>query len=535
MSAEEHAAARVRLAAAAAADAAARWSKVDPANIGRTWTAQVPGTLTVVSASQLAAAGSAEDYLDEFAEPSDVEVDPHAYAGVASDGGSLASLLYQPAITALMSIGSGASVERALAGGGATLDMLVRTQVADAGRAADQAALTARTEVTGYVRQIVGNTCARCTILAGRFYRWNAGFQRHPRCDCTHVPATRAQWREQGRFHDARDVYDRLSVAERQRAGWSLADQKAIDEGADLIHVTNMKGVTTAGSRRAAGKLTTDQIYKLAGNSRDEAIRLLRSNGYLRGAPVRVTPAAPAPVVTAKTRLQSQLNMSPSATRQLGGGDIADTSLLTFDDGTQAVEKVYGRRVPGSVAEIAHELDAEELGALVVEAVGIRAPAVARGADNRLLMEYLDGDVGAEIVGWGDDVPRSIGESDDGRLMGLADVLMGHSDRHVGNWIRRPDGHLAAIDHGAAFQYNDTIFPGMSSPFGRYLRGYDHMRIIISRTIDLHPDDVAAIRRRLTALRGEFAGRRRVTWYDAMMRLLGEVESGATGTRRRLT
>src|SRR4029078_24859 len=133
-------------------------------------------------------------YLDEFAPLADVEVDPAGFAGRASDGGNLASLLYQPAITALMSIGSGAAVDRALAGGRANLDMIVRTQVADAGRGADQAALTARPQVQGYVRQIVGATCSRCVILAGRFYRWNAGFQRHPRCDCIHVPANRAQW-----------------------------------------------------------------------------------------------------------------------------------------------------------------------------------------------------------------------------------------------------------------------------------------------------------------------------------------------------
>lgn len=75
-------------------------------------------------------------------------------------------------------------------------------------------------------------------------------------------------------------------MAERQRAGWSLADQRAIDEGADLIRVTNMKGVTSTGTRRSLGRLTPDQIYKQAGNNRDEAIRLLRQNGYLTGAPV---------------------------------------------------------------------------------------------------------------------------------------------------------------------------------------------------------------------------------------------------------
>jgi hypothetical protein len=283
---EQHAAARQRVVTATAAVAADRWAQVDPAAIARSWTAQLPTLTAAVSAAQFSVADAAEDYLDEFAPLADVEVDPAGFAGRASDGGNLASLLYQPAITALMSIGSGAGVDRALAGGRANLDMIVRTQVADAGRGADQAALTARPQVQGYVRQIVGATCSRCVILAGRFYRWNAGFQRHPRCDCIHVPANRAQWRETGRFHDPQQVYDSLSTAQRQRAGWSLADQKAIAEGADLTFTTNMKGVTSAGTRRSAGKLTPDQIYKRAGNNRDEAIRLLRQNGYLRGSPV---------------------------------------------------------------------------------------------------------------------------------------------------------------------------------------------------------------------------------------------------------
>lgn len=283
---DQHAAARQRIAAATAAVAADRWAQVDPAAIARSWTAQLPTLTAAVSASQFSVADEAEDYLDEFADSVDVQVDPRAFAGTASDGGTLAGLLYQPAINALMAIGSGATVDRALAGGRASLDMIVRTQVADAGRGADQAALTVRPQVQGYVRQIVGATCSRCVILAGRFYRWNAGFQRHPRCDCIHVPANRAQWREAGRFHDPQQVYDGLSAAERQRAGWSLADQRAIAEGADLTFVTNMKGVTTAGTRRSAGKLTPDQIYKRAGGNRDEAVRLLRQNGYLRGAPV---------------------------------------------------------------------------------------------------------------------------------------------------------------------------------------------------------------------------------------------------------
>src|SRR5690606_16892226 len=83
----------------------------------------------------------------------------------------------------------GRSLREALAIGQATLDMIVRTQVADAGRVADGVALAARRRAGGYVRMVVGATCDRCIILAGRWYRWNQGFQRHPRCDCIHIPA----------------------------------------------------------------------------------------------------------------------------------------------------------------------------------------------------------------------------------------------------------------------------------------------------------------------------------------------------------
>ena len=348
---DEHADLRKRIAVATAAVAADRWAQVDPSSISRSWAAQLPTMTASVSAAQFAVADEAEDYLDEYAEPAGVMVDPQGFAGQASDGGALASLLYQPAINALMAIGSGASVDRALAGGGASLDMIVRTQVADAGRAADQAALTTRPQVQGYVRQIVGATCARCTILAGRFYRWNAGFQRHPRCDCTHVPANRAQWRETGRFHDPQQVYDSLSVAQRQRAGWSLADQQAISDGADLIATTNMKGVTTAGTRRSVGKLTPDQIYKRAAGNRDEAIRLLRQNGYLRGAPVVRVPVRRGDLVTAANRPAAGAAKATTAKARTSAVrpvlEQARTAKAVTSAFTAEVQRITGRKVYG--------------------------------------------------------------------------------------------------------------------------------------------------------------------------------------------
>lgn len=185
--AREHAAARRRLAGAAAGEAARLWGLVDPARIGASWLRLLPRLLLVLVGAQQAAAGRADGYLDEVLDAqgidpdADARVAPTALAGVASDGRDLPDLLYRPVIGTLTAISRGAAVDRALAGGAAGLDMIVRTQVADAGRVADQVALVARRQATGYVRMLVGGSCSRCAILAGRRYGWSAGFRRHPR------------------------------------------------------------------------------------------------------------------------------------------------------------------------------------------------------------------------------------------------------------------------------------------------------------------------------------------------------------------
>jgi hypothetical protein len=243
-------------------------------------------------------------------------VAPQAFAGIASDGRDLLSLLYQPSIATLTALATRASLPDALATGYASLDMIVRTQVADAGRGADQVATTANNSLDGYTRVTSGKTCNRCIILAGRFYAYNAGFRRHPRCDCRHVPTSEAR---AGRvLTDPRAVYEGMSKAERTAAGWTKHEQDALDEGADIFAVTNARNkrnvVYTAGGKeytreattrsgrfggydydpatgrfvrrtRAQGarkerRLTVDQIFEDA-KSREEMLALLRKHAYL--------------------------------------------------------------------------------------------------------------------------------------------------------------------------------------------------------------------------------------------------------------
>jgi hypothetical protein len=183
----DHAGFRRRLAVAVADEAGRMWQQVDPGRIRESWTATLTRLLVLLTGAQRAAAGQADDYLGQVLDAQGIDstrqgrVAAAQLSGVASDGRPLDTLLYQPVITALDTIGRGVGADRALASGGVVLDLIVRTQVADAGRVADQVAMVARPRASGYVRMLVGRSCSRCAILAGRRYGWSAGFQRHPR------------------------------------------------------------------------------------------------------------------------------------------------------------------------------------------------------------------------------------------------------------------------------------------------------------------------------------------------------------------
>lgn len=288
-SAERQALARRTTAAVTAA-----WKRVEAHNIGRSWSALLPVVTALVGAAQLDAAATADVYLDRLAAAYDV--DPAAagrmraemLAGVASDGRRLDSLLYRPAVTALRTIARGGTVAQGLTAGQFTAGLIVRTQVADTGRAADLTALAARHTMTGYVRVLSLPSCSRCVILAGRRYRWNAGFQRHPRCDCVHlaVPSASAA---NPLLTQPRAYFESLTTA-RQNELLGEAGAAAVREGADMARVVNARrGMQTATDGRlytteAAGRrprLMPEQILLDARGDRAEALRLLRLHGYL--------------------------------------------------------------------------------------------------------------------------------------------------------------------------------------------------------------------------------------------------------------
>lgn len=286
-----HARRQVALARRAALEAARLWARVDRSLIAASWLASLPAAVQVVGSAQAIAAASAgvylDDLLDEYGLSAGAEgrVVAESFAGVASDGRDLTRLLYQPAITALTAVKGGAGEARAMAAGRFTLDTIVRSQVADAGRSADGVALAARPQLAGYVRMVVGGTCPRCLILAGRFYRWNQGFQRHPRCDCRHIPAS--EDRAGDLATDPKAAFAAMPAEEQVRV-FGKAGAEAIRDGADMARVVNARrGMQVVGERlfttEAAGRrprLMPEQIYRDA-RDREDAIRLLRLHRYI--------------------------------------------------------------------------------------------------------------------------------------------------------------------------------------------------------------------------------------------------------------
>lgn len=288
--AERHAARQAGLARRAAGELAQLWRRVDRDHISASWRSLLPHALVILSAAQMTAAGTADLYVSDAAAAQRARAVPEglinrgAFGGIASDGRPLASLLYQPAITALEQIGGGASVASAMSAGSFTLDLIARTQVVDAGRVADGVALTSRPQLAGYVRVVVGKTCARCLVLAGKHYRWNAGFARHPRCDCRHVPVAE--------LTDADVTNPKAYFSSLDHRGQDellgKAGAAAVRDGADIAKVVNARrGIYTADgrlfTREAAGvrpRIMPEQIMRDA-TDRDDAIRLLKLHGYI--------------------------------------------------------------------------------------------------------------------------------------------------------------------------------------------------------------------------------------------------------------
>ncbi len=311
-----HQEARQRLAEATARAARQSWRQIDRDNIYTSWLGLLARVLAVVSGGQMAAAQTTEQWLERLLgtdpeQPQSDRLNPASLAGVDGGGRPLADVLMAPMWAALRLVTQGTPVAQSMAHGQALLDVVVRTAVADAGRAADSVGMISRPGVTSYIRVVEGGACSRCLILAGREYGVSNAFARHPRCQCGMEPVTRDH---KPTAQDPRKVFADMSEAQRKKT-FGEAAVKAIDAGADIAQVVNARrGMATATAfgrtvqatsegitrRGIAGKrlknfekvpgqryrvsrtprLMPEEIFRLA-DDREHAVRLLRQHSFI--------------------------------------------------------------------------------------------------------------------------------------------------------------------------------------------------------------------------------------------------------------
>lgn len=306
----EHRAKLARFTLATMLAARRLWARAEEADLDGTYPAgQV---LALLMAGQLAAATEGVAFVPLVLDEQGVDPDqiakptPRGLVGVTSSGYPLDFLAAAPLLRAKALIGRGWPASDAIESAGKYLDGIVQTQLADAARDGESIAMAATPAARGYVRHLNLPSCKDCAVLAGRFYRWSDGFDRHDNCDCVHLPANHPD-----AFRDLMDT--KKLIEDGQVTGLSEADTKAIVEhGADPGRVINAArrtsraqmphhlvpqatvsrkiteaGTITPGPRRgrrteyAQPRLRPESIYDIAKGDRRKALALLKENGYI--------------------------------------------------------------------------------------------------------------------------------------------------------------------------------------------------------------------------------------------------------------
>jgi hypothetical protein len=337
------------------------WRSLDPSDLSGSWERQAGSFLKSLAAAQIQAASGSVDYHRRAiaAEGGEVDFDglvnPSAFGGVAADGRPLPSLFQLPVITAKEAIGNGDSLPTALRKGGAQFTSLASQQVRDAGRVADGLATFSNAHSIGYYRMLQGSSCPDCAILAGKWYARNAGFARHPHCDCVHVPVNQVD--------PAMETDVRAMVEAGKVTGLKDSERQAILEGADPARVVNSRrGMAPAGTttralaQRGQIRLTPEGIYRRAG-SREEALQMLRSNGYLLTAPRAAPKLVPAKRIEKPFKAAAVApSMSPQdAVREYAWGQDPTSGNLMYTKLNQALRK--GEKLTDHQTDVVEGLD----------------------------------------------------------------------------------------------------------------------------------------------------------------------------------
>ena len=247
-------------------------------------------------------------------------VDPRQWVGVDGAGYDTLDTMWGAVVAGKRAVARGIDEGVALKVIETELEQRARTILADTSRSASSMAARSRHHTCTYVRALTPPSCGRCVILAGQLSGMRP-FERHPRCDCIAVYASRMP---EGACADPRQYLDGLDDHELAHILGSRANARAYRDGANLNALVNayrrkggvgaaqvydrtIKYTTESTTRRGyashrminAGyaksftknggrytrvdrpRLMPETIYQIAGNDHDRAIRLLHNYGWL--------------------------------------------------------------------------------------------------------------------------------------------------------------------------------------------------------------------------------------------------------------
>jgi len=225
----------------------------------------------------------------------------------------------------------------------------------------------------------------------------------------------------------------------------------------------------------------------------------------------------------------------PKTRTRFTAGASAETELLELRGGKRVVQKTTSSAEAG----------AEQVASKDGRAVGLKPPRVYRTEPGSVYMDYIsDSKTSSELraraaagtdadrKAWGKRFDDAL-NSDDGKRVGLLDVMMNNNDRNPGNWMLSASGRITPIDHGFASPGIDPrgavrVRIHSSSPFAeKHLLESGRWK-----DNDFTPDDIEEVRRRLLDLQPDLdhmgEGDKWLRYANAV---LDKVAAKAKGTR----
>ena len=229
-----------------------------------------PQLIDVMNTAQLRISQNAQAYIPEILDATGqsaankprLTIPESTFVGTAGNGLATESLAYGAVTRAKTAVGKGATAPQALAQGGQFMALSMGTMLSDTRRGMEGFETYSR-PVSGFVRQLTPPSCGRCVVLAGKWYRKNAGFARHNGCDCISIPASENVGGDI--TTDPQEYLSSLDEKGLSKALGSQANAKAYSEyGADPFQIVNSHraGIGKAQQYGRNIKYTTEGMTK---------------------------------------------------------------------------------------------------------------------------------------------------------------------------------------------------------------------------------------------------------------------------------